>query len=212
MFVSPGDIISTKGQVLTGPGVYIDEEVPNGSVARASLKGYLREDEVGAGKYMYSVSGAPSNPTADTDASSASSVFTVGDMALDLESYVLATVIKVMQNQVAVEIIAVGNTKLRLTAKGVVRREDMQVSETDLLVLNDCFRPGDVIRAKVLSLGDSRQYFLGTADKCCGVVYARTTPTMHGTLLVPVSATEMVDESTGVKEKRLVAGALEPAE
>lgn len=38
----------------------------------------------------------------------------------------------------------------------------------------DCFRPGDVIRAKVLSLGDARSYHLTTADNALGVVHAKS--------------------------------------
>ena len=40
--------------------------------------------------------------------------------------------------------------------------------------LYDCFRPGDVVRAKVVSLGDARSYFLSTAEKELGVVYAKS--------------------------------------
>ena len=38
----------------------------------------------------------------------------------------------------------------------------------------NCFRPGDVIKAEVLSLGDSRSYYLSTAKNELGVVYARS--------------------------------------
>lgn len=38
----------------------------------------------------------------------------------------------------------------------------------------DCFRPGDVVRAKVLSLGDARSYYLTTADNALGVVHAKS--------------------------------------
>lgn len=72
----------------------------------------------------------------------------------------LAKVTRVIQNQIAVEVIAVGEVMLRTVAKGVVRREDMEETETDMLVMNDCSRPGDLIRAAVLSFGDSRQYYL----------------------------------------------------
>ena len=37
------------------------------------------------------------------------------------------------------------------------------------------FRPGDLVRAQVVSLGDSRSYFLSTARNDCGVVYAKST-------------------------------------
>ena len=37
----------------------------------------------------------------------------------------------------------------------------------------ECFRPGDVVRAEVLSLGDARSYYLSTAEPELGVVRAR---------------------------------------
>ena len=44
------------------------------------------------------------------------------------------------------------------------------------------FRPGDLVRAQVVSLGDSRSYFLSTARNDCGVVYAKSTSgePLHG--------------------------------
>lgn len=36
------------------------------------------------------------------------------------------------------------------------------------------FRPGDVVRAEVLSLGDARSYHLTTAKNELGVVYAKS--------------------------------------
>ena len=45
------------------------------------------------------------------------------------------------------------------------------------------FRPGDLVRAQVVSLGDSRSYFLSTARNDCGVVYAKST---SGELLQPI--------------------------
>jgi exosome complex component CSL4 len=38
----------------------------------------------------------------------------------------------------------------------------------------NCFRPGDIVRAEVISLGDSRSYYLSTAKNELGVVYAKS--------------------------------------
>lgn len=40
--------------------------------------------------------------------------------------------------------------------------------------LYSCFRPGDLVRAEVISLGDSRSYYLSTAKNDLGVVYAKS--------------------------------------
>ncbi len=44
----------------------------------------------------------------------------------------------------------------------------------DKVELISCFRPGDLVRAAVLSLGDSRSYLLTTARNELGVVYAKS--------------------------------------
>ena len=38
----------------------------------------------------------------------------------------------------------------------------------------ECFRPGDIVLADVLSLGDARSYFLSTAKNELGVVHAKS--------------------------------------
>ena len=50
----------------------------------------------------------------------------------------------------------------------------MRATEVDKVELIACFRPGDLVRAAVLSLGDSRSYLLTTARNELGVVSARS--------------------------------------
>lgn len=38
--------------------------------------------------------------------------------------------------------------------------------------IGECFRLGDIVKAKVVSLGDARSYYLSTAANELGVVYA----------------------------------------
>ena len=59
----------------------------------------------------------------------------------------------------------------------------MRATEVDKLDIYDCFRPGDVIKAEVVSLGDARSYFLSTAKNELGVVYAKCA----GSGLCPIS-------------------------
>lgn len=40
--------------------------------------------------------------------------------------------------------------------------------------MSECFRPGDIIRAEVVSLGDARSYYLTTSRNELGVVYAKS--------------------------------------
>jgi exosome complex component CSL4 len=87
--------------------------------------------------------------------------------------------------------------------RGVVRRQDVRRTDIDGVVMRDCFRPGDVVRCAVLSLGDSRAYFLSTAANELGVVAARSATS--GEAMVPVSWQEMACPLTGAVERRKVA-------
>lgn len=53
------------------------------------------------------------------------------------------------------------------------RKQDVRATEVDAVAIADSYRPGDLVLAEVLSLGDSRSYFLGTARNELGVVHAR---------------------------------------
>lgn len=94
--------------------------------------------------------------------------------------------------------------------------------------LLSCFRPGDLVRAVVLSVGDARSYYLSTAKNELGVIYAKSLaggaplhctnlgcPTtcdclvrhevLIGVPMVPISWQEMQCPSTKAIEKRKVA-------
>ena len=66
------------------------------------------------------------------------------------------------------------------------------------------FRPGDIVLARVLSLGEaSSGYLLTTAENELGVVIARSE--VSGAKMVPVAWTEMQCPKTYNKEQRKVA-------
>ena len=48
-------------------------------------------------------------------------------------------------------------------SQGIIRAQDVRVTDKDGVVMSECFRPGDIVRATVISLGDARSYYLSTA-------------------------------------------------
>ena len=70
------------------------------------------------------------------------------------------------------------------------------------IVMEQCFRPGDLIQAEVLSLGTMREYFLTTAKNELGVVWARS---LAGFPMEAVSFEQMRCPETSQVEKRKVA-------
>lgn len=63
---------------------------------------------------------------------------------------------------------------------------------TPQVKIEACFRPGDVVRAEVLSLGDARSYHLTTAKNELGVVYAKSVAGACVAGLVGASSIEWV--------------------
>ncbi|CBQ68112.1 related to CSL4-exosome core component [Sporisorium reilianum SRZ2] len=115
--------------------------------------------------------------------------------------------------------------------QGVVRSQDVRSTEKDKVKLADCFRPGDIVRATVISLGDARSYYLSTAGNSLGVIYATSATSasasqtaadgeaqgavvasvagagwnISGNPMLPISWNQMIDPVTGVVENRKCA-------
>ena len=86
---------------------------------------------------------------------------------------------------------------------GTIRRQDARAHAVDAAVMDECFREGDVVRAEVLSLGDSRSFYLTTAKDELGVV--RATHRESRKTMLPISWTEVQCPVTGEVEDRKVA-------
>lgn len=89
------------------------------------------------------------------------------------------------------------------TFSGLLRSSDVRSSDIDTVELHRCFRPGDIVRAKVLSLGDQRAYYLTTAEDDLGVVRCKSKRT--GAVLVPLDHKTVVCEETQETEERKAA-------
>lgn len=111
-------------------------------------------------------------------------------------------VTRISQMVVNTKIICVGTKALDVDFKGIIRLQDVRALEVDKVVMYDCFRPGDVVQAEVVSLGDARSYYLSTAKNELGVVHARS---LAGVPMVAVSWEAMQCPDTLVVEKRKVA-------
>jgi len=85
---------------------------------------------------------------------------------------------------------------------GVIRTQDIRATEKDKVKIHECFRGGDVVKGIVLSLGDSRSYFISTARNDLGVIFATSEA---GATMDPVSWQEMRCPQTGKFEKRKCA-------
>lgn len=105
-------------------------------------------------------------------------------------------------------ILCVEHSTLQEPFRGQIRKEDIRATEKDKIEMYKCFHPGDIILARVLSLGDMHSYLLTTAENELGVVIANSEA---GVPMIPISWTEMQCPKTFVKENRKVARVAPPS-
>ncbi|CEQ42632.1 SPOSA6832_04471 [Sporobolomyces salmonicolor] len=185
MAVIPGQPLapSAPGAALSpGPGTF----VRGGQVYAARVGELVREGDGGA-EQVVTVKGKE-----DTQA------------IPEPNSIVIGTVSRITRQAATLSLLTVDGRPCRPDFAGVIRGQDVRQTAKDSVKMWSCFRPGDVVRAKVISLGDSRSYFLSTAANSLGVLFAVSGTT--GEALEAVSWEEMRDPSSGAVEGRKVAG------
>ncbi|GAA6063973.1 hypothetical protein JCM10212_004783 [Sporobolomyces blumeae] len=176
-FVIPGQPLSTSGQaVQSGPGTYV-----RGGQVFASRVGQVVHDG-----QIVSVRGKD-----DTQA------------IPEPNSIVVGTVSRINRQAATLSLLTVDGRPCRPDFAGVIRSQDVRQTAKDSVKMWSCFRPGDVVGAKVISLGDARSYFLSTAANSLGVLFAVSSTT--GEALEATSWEEMRDPTTGETEGRKVA-------
>lgn len=100
--------------------------------------------------------------------------------------------------------ISANNNDLGENFKGVIRSQDVRLTDRDKVRIIDSFKPGDVVRAVIISLGDGSNYYLSTARNDLGVLFAKSEGG-SGDLMFPIDWQTMVDRTSGVIEKRKCA-------
>ncbi|CAM9214859.1 unnamed protein product [Ectocarpus fasciculatus] len=183
--VCPGKRLGRVSEFRAGPGTYVRGTYIYASVVGPKLEQVAADED---GK-PYLVVSQPKRARA------ADQVIQVGDT-------VMGRVTRISTRQAWVEIICVGETVLREPHRGIVRKEDIRATEVDKAEVAKSLRPGDIIRARVISLGDSTQYFLSTAENELGVRWAKSAA---GAIMIPISWQEMQCPTTKEKEPRKCA-------
>eukprot|EP00243_Klebsormidium_subtile_P004205 TRINITY_DN18004_c0_g1_i1.p1 TRINITY_DN18004_c0_g1~~TRINITY_DN18004_c0_g1_i1.p1 ORF type:complete len:194 (-),score=37.31 TRINITY_DN18004_c0_g1_i1:172-753(-) len=117
-------------------------------------------------------------------------------------STVTAKVVRIDHRKATADILCVGPRAVTQKFTGIIRQQDVRATEIDKVEIATSFRPGDIVRAEVLSLGDARAYYLSTAKNELGVVFAKSPA---GVRMLPVSWEKMQCPKTKVVELRKVA-------
>ncbi|KAI1485237.1 hypothetical protein F5X96DRAFT_660848 [Biscogniauxia mediterranea] len=147
-------------------------------------------------------SNAPIISVSRTGAGAASGRKERREVLPEVHNVVLCRVTRITPRQASVAILVVGDTVLEAEWQGVIRVQDVRATEKDRVKIYESFRPGDIVRAQVISLGDQANYYLSTAKNELGVIMATSEA---GNTMFPVSWKEYKDPETGLSESRKVA-------
>ncbi|KAF0693191.1 Aste57867_15785 [Aphanomyces stellatus] len=147
--VVPGQRLGKEGEYVAGRGTY----VMNGSIF-ASVAGHVTP-VLHAALHV-------DRPASKRGIATAA--------VLRVDDIVLCKVTKVTSAALQLDIHSVNDVVLQEPFAGTLRKEDVRPMDIDKLVLEEMFYPGQVLKAVVLSFGDSRSYFLTTAKPGLGVV------------------------------------------
>ena len=98
-------------------------------------------------------------------------------------------------------LVSANTPELGETFKGVIRAQDVRLTEKDKVRIIDSFKPGDIVRAAVILLGDGMNYYLSTARDDLGVIFAKS----GANPMYALDWQHMVCEKTGEVEKRKCA-------
>lgn len=96
----------------------------------------------------------------------------------------------------------IGDIVLSRPYRGILRKEDVHSVDKDNTQMYKCYRPGDIILARVLPMTEAHTYHLSTAENELGVVIAHSE---EGSAMIPISWTQMQCPKTFRKEFRKVA-------
>jgi len=173
----PGDRLGDSDQFKGGYGTYVRQ----GYVC-ASLTGVVQHGDNGL------VSVQPKRKAQPTP---------------KINSNVACKITKLTSQFARCQIISIGDEKLSDPLRGMIRKEDVRSSDRDKVEMHKCFRPGDLVTAKVLSLGDTSCYILSTAQPELGVVVAKSEEGKVN--MLPLSHRQMQCPVTSRKESRKVA-------
>ncbi|CAG9483468.1 unnamed protein product [Plasmodium vivax] len=115
---------------------------------------------------------------------------------------VTCKVYRVTFNLIYCNIILLNNKAVRNSFRAFINKSDIHVYEGELGDNFECFKQGDIIRAKVLSVAQHGSYKLSTVGSDLGVILALSD---GGQIMKPVAWNLMVNLSDMTFEKRKVS-------
>lgn len=143
----PGKILGAATHYIPGPGTHLhNNQVVSSLLGRVSLSG--APGRAGPAKRLTKITarGADELPTVSVIRGERRR-----EVLPDVGAAVLCRVTRLMTKQAIVSIQQVGGTVLETEWQGVIRSQDVRATEKDKVKIYESFRPGDTVRAQVVS-------------------------------------------------------------
>lgn len=203
----PGQYLGAASELLPGPGTHLhDQNIYASLLGTVSLTSPTSTKAPGPAKRLTRITPLPAASLQTISVLRSASAASAGDtrreVLPEVGNTVLCRVLRIATRQAVVAILVVGETVLEAEWQGVIRAQDVRATEKDRVKIVESFRPGDVVRAQVISIGDQANYYLSTASNEFGVIMATSEA---GNAMHPVNWKECRDPETGVSEPRKVA-------
>lgn len=159
----PGQLLGPSNKYSAGPGTHMHE-----SNLYSSLLGTIsitQPEKVAAGpaKRMHRIaalhtsnapsSGASALPTISVSPAGGSTAEQRDkrEVLPEVGNVVLCRVTRITPREATVAILVVGDAVLSAQLQGIVRVQDVRATEKDRVKIYESFRPGDIVRAQVVS-------------------------------------------------------------
>jgi len=198
----PGQLLGSVDKYIPGPGIHVRD-----ANLYASLLGTVAiaqpDKAPGPSKRLNRIISSQTGPLPTISVSRPGAAYEKQREVLpEVGNIVLCRVTRIQPRQATVAILVVGDSVLEADWQGIIRVQDVRATEKDRVKIYESFRPGDIVRAQVISLGDQANYYLATASNELGVIMATSEA---GNTMFPVSWKEYKDPETGLSEARKVA-------
>jgi len=201
----PGQRLGSSLEFFPGPGTHVHNANLYASIL-GPIKTTVPPKPAGPQKRLTKITPAapiqPSTISIERNVSAGNENQAKAEVLPEVNSTVLCKVTRIAPRQATVAILVVGETVLDGDWQGLIRVQDVRATEKDKVKIFESFRPGDIVRAVVISLGDQSNYYLSTARNNLGVIMATSEA---GNAMYPVSWKEYKDPETGASESRKVA-------
>lgn len=145
----PGQPLGPTSKYLPGPGTHIHE-----SNLCSSLLGVVHvsqpEKAPGPAKRLTKITPLPPAEL-PTISVSRTNVSEKREVLPEVNNVVLCRVIRITPRQAVVNILVCGESVLEAEWQGLIRVQDVRATEKDRVKIYESFRPGDIVRAEVVS-------------------------------------------------------------